>query len=200
MKQSTIRIISLLLLGIVLLGSIKLYQINREKELSARSPQTALAEALSPSEVVEAPKPIEPVVEPVDVVRDNPQNCNRDTQWILTDGSCKDKVVAAPRPVVTVSGSWVDQCHAWAAMAGISLNSYAIKLLERESKCNPTAYNKSGAGGIPQALPYTKMGCGALVYSDTTAICQLRWFQSYVFSRYGSYQAALAHSYKFNWY
>lgn len=106
----------------------------------------------------------------------------------------------APQPAVTVTGSWVDRCHAWAAQAGMSLNQSAIKLLERESKCSPTAWNaSSGAGGIPQALPFSKTGC-KLEMSDSAAVCQLQWFRSYVVNRYGSYEAALAHSYANNWY
>ena len=101
-------------------------------------------------------------------------------------------------PAAPVSGNWVAQCHAWAAQAGVSLNNAAIKLLERESHCNPLARNpNSSAGGIPQALPYTKMGCPL---SAAGAPCQIKWFQGYVLSRYGSFDAALAHSYAKNWY
>lgn len=111
------------------------------------------------------------------------------------------KVKPAPAPaVVTATGSWVDRCHAWAAQAGMTLNASAIKLLERESKCSPTAWNaSSGAGGIPQALPFSKTGC-RLELTDSAAVCQLQWFQTYVFNRYGSYDAALAHSFANNWY
>ncbi len=99
---------------------------------------------------------------------------------------------------VPVSGNWVTQCHAWAAQAGVSLNDAAIKLLERESHCDPLARNpSSSAGGIPQALPYTKMGCPL---SAAGAPCQIKWFQGYVLSRYGSFDAALAHSYQAGWY
>lgn len=95
-------------------------------------------------------------------------------------------------------GDWVSQCHAWAAQAGISLDASAIKLLERESHCSPTVCNANGvACGIPQALPWTKMGCEL---SIAGAPCQLRWFQNYVLGRYGSYANALAHSYNYGWY
>lgn len=105
---------------------------------------------------------------------------------------------APPVAPTTVSGTWVEKCHAWAAQAGISLDSSAIKLLERESHCNPLARNPgSSAGGIPQALPWTKMGCPL---SEAGAPCQLKWFQSYVLGRYGSYSAALSHSYSVGWY
>ncbi len=110
--------------------------------------------------------------------------------------------VATPKPVTTaptsVSGDWVAQCHAWASMAGITLDNSAIKLLERESHCSPVSRNPtSSAGGIPQALPWTKMGCPLSVEG---APCQLKWFQGYVLGRYGSYVNALGHSLSKGWY
>jgi hypothetical protein len=100
------------------------------------------------------------------------------------------------KPVVT--GSWIDQCHEWASQAGVSLPSAAITLISRESKCNPTICNPNGiACGIPQALPFSKTGCELSVAG---AGCQLQWMQSYVMNRYGSWEAALAHSYANNWY
>ncbi len=95
---------------------------------------------------------------------------------------------------------WVTQCKEWATMAGIELPPSAITLLDRESDCDPTIRNpNSSAGGIPQALPYTKMGC-LLEYSDEAAICQLQWFHGYVMQRYGSWDNALAHSSNYGWY
>lgn len=133
------------------------------------------------------------------LIEDNPHNCDTNTQWIVwPDGKCSNKEVK--QVVHAPSGSWVDRCHRWADLAGITLNSSAIKLLERESHCDPTARNPySSAGGIPQALPWTKMGCN-LSWSDEDAVCQLKWFKRYVESRYGSYEAALAHSYSHGWY
>jgi hypothetical protein len=95
-----------------------------------------------------------------------------------------------PAPAYTPSGDWIAQCHAWAAMAGITLNDSAIKLIDVESDCNPTIMNKagSGAGGIPQALPASKMGC-TMNYDDISAICQLQWMNSYV-NRWGGWDGA----------
>ena len=105
------------------------------------------------------------------------------------------KVVA---PVIKVTGDWVDQCYAWAKAAGVPLNDSAIKLLERESHCNPSAWNaSSGAGGIPQALPFSKTGCAL---GAAGAVCQMKWFYNYCMVRYGSYEAALSHSFSYNWY
>lgn len=109
------------------------------------------------------------------------------------------KAVAAPKPVVVKTiGDWVTQCYAWAKAAGVPLNDSAIKLLERESHCNPSAWNaSSGAGGIPQALPFSKTGCAL---GAAGAVCQMKWFYNYCMVRYGSYEAALSHSLQMNWY
>ncbi len=102
-------------------------------------------------------------------------------------------------PVAPPQGDWVAQCHAWAAQAGIELPPAAITLIGRESSCNPSVMNHggSGAGGIPQALPASKMGCSM---DAAGAPCQLRWMLSYVTSRYGGWDNALAHSLSKNWY
>lgn len=110
----------------------------------------------------------------------------------------ESKPAPAPTPP---SGDWVTRCKRWAEMAGVPLNSWAIELIGRESSCNPTVWNYggSGAGGIPQALPASKMGCG-MTWADADAICQLRWMENYVFARYGSWQNAVAFHNSHNWY
>lgn len=96
-------------------------------------------------------------------------------------------------------GDWVAQCHMWAAEAGIELPPSAITLIGRESSCNPSVMNHggSGAGGIPQAKPASKMGCSM---DAAGAPCQLRWMHGYVMGRYGSWENALAHSNSVGWY
>ncbi|GGO91951.1 hypothetical protein GCM10011584_27240 [Nocardioides phosphati] len=70
----------------------------------------------------------------------------------------------------------------------------------RESGWNQLAQNRSsGAYGIPQALPGSKM---ATVGPDwkTNPETQIRWGLAYIGARYGSPQAAWRHSEKFGWY
>lgn len=99
-------------------------------------------------------------------------------------------------PVVVPTGDWVTQCHAWASEAGIVLTDSAIKLLERESHCNPNAQNPtSSACGIAQNI----RGCGSDGYGYDP-ISQLQWFHAYCLGRYGSFDGALAHSYSRGWY
>jgi len=83
-----------------------------------------------------------------------------------------------------VSGS----CGDWLAQAGIAATRSVMALIGGESGCRPDAINpSSGACGIPQALPCSKMGC-----SLSDPVCQLLWMQSYVVNRYGSWDNAYA--------
>lgn len=121
------------------------------------------------------------------------------TTTTTTTTTTRPKPPAVRQVSAMPTGDWVAQCHLWAEQAGIVLPDAAIKLIGRESSCNPSVMNRggSGAGGIPQALPYTKMGCPM----DTSgAVCQLKWMHGYVMGRYGSWENALAHSYSHNWY
>ena len=87
-------------------------------------------------------------------------------------------------------------CTAWLAQAGVADNATVRELIKRESGCNPYAVNpSSGACGIAQELPCGKSGCQL-----GDAVCQLRWMQSYVVSRYGGWSGALAHHDAVNWY
>jgi hypothetical protein len=100
--------------------------------------------------------------------------------------------VSAPVAQVPVSGS----CAQWMANAGIDDVANAMYILNRESGCNPYAWNaSSGAGGLPQALPFSKMGCAL-----GDGQCQMNWFKGYVMGRYGSFANAAAHSRATGWY
>ena len=72
---------------------------------------------------------------------------------------------------------------------------------DRESGWNETARNSSsGAGGIPQALPASKMGAAAQGSGWRAAIAQIRWGLDYIADRYGSPCGAIAHSNATGWY
>lgn len=100
---------------------------------------------------------------------------------------------AAPvRPAaVPVSGT----CAEWMRAAGVS-GPDANFLIIKESGCRPDAINPtSGACGIPQALPCSKMQC-----SLSDPVCQLKWMDNYVKSRYGSWANAKSFWVANNWY
>ena len=68
-----------------------------------------------------------------------------------------------------------------------------------ESGWSTSAANSSGAYGIPQALPGSKMA----TYGDdwrTNAATQISWGLSYIKGRYGTPAAAWAHFRAYNWY
>ena len=77
-------------------------------------------------------------------------------------------------------------------------------LWTRESGWSRFAYNaSSGATGIPQALPYTKMPRAAWLPSQggsASAGAQVNWGLSYIAQRYGNPGAAWAHEMQFGWY
>lgn len=107
----------------------------------------------------------------------------------LASLSTTKKVSAATAPV---NGS----CDEWLVAAGVTDLASAKDLIRRESGCNPYAVNKSsGACGVAQELPCGKSGCKL-----GDGACQVKWMDSYVKSRYGSWANALAHSYSHNWY
>lgn len=73
-------------------------------------------------------------------------------------------------------------------------------LWQRESGWNPAAKNRSsGAFGIPQALPASKMASAGADW-QTNPMTQVRWGVSYIHGRYGSPCGAWAHSESHGWY
>jgi hypothetical protein len=75
-----------------------------------------------------------------------------------------------------------------------------IYLWNRESGWNPNSHNKSsGAHGIPQALPGSKMASEGSDYM-TNPEPQIRWGLKYIAGRYGSPSAAWAHFCSKGWY
>ena len=77
---------------------------------------------------------------------------------------------------------------------------YVNRLWERESSWRVRAYNPySGAYGIPQAAPGSKMA-SAGSHWRTSARTQIRWGFRYIRSRYGSPRRAWAHERAHGWY
>jgi hypothetical protein len=75
-----------------------------------------------------------------------------------------------------------------------------VSLWNQESGWNNLALNpSSGAYGIPQALPASKMGAAANPPTSSAA-AQIQWGIGYIAGRYGSPSAAWAHEKANNWY
>ncbi|TFC52559.1 MULTISPECIES: hypothetical protein [Cryobacterium] len=126
-------------------------------------------------------------------------------QAAAAEAAKASQVAPAPAPSPS-GGNSPDAARATArAMAasnygwGDSEFSCLNQLWERESGWSYTAYNPSGATGIPQALPGSKM---ATTGSDwaTNATTQIAWGLGYISGSYGSPCSAWAHSEANNWY
>ena len=77
---------------------------------------------------------------------------------------------------------------------------YLYRLWSRESGWNPRAYNPaSGAYGIPQAVPGSKMASAGSNWR-TNPVTQIRWGLRYIKQRYGSPHAAWNHEVRYGWY
>lgn len=72
-------------------------------------------------------------------------------------------------------------------------------LWSKESGWNYQAYNPSGATGIPQALPGSKMASAGSDWQSSAAT-QIAWGLGYISSVYGSPCSAWSHSQSSNWY
>lgn len=73
-------------------------------------------------------------------------------------------------------------------------------LWTRESNWNPAAQNaSSGAFGIPQSLPGSKMASAGADWA-TNPVTQIRWGLGYIQDRYGSPCGAWGHSESSGWY
>jgi hypothetical protein len=86
--------------------------------------------------------------------------------------------------------------YGWSSSEFSCLNS----LWEQESGWNPSAYNSSsGAYGIPQAVPGSKMASAGADW-QTNAATQIRWGLGYIKARYGSPCAAWSQESSAGWY
>ncbi|MGQ2916294.1 lytic transglycosylase domain-containing protein [Microbacterium aurantiacum] len=75
-----------------------------------------------------------------------------------------------------------------------------VELWNKESGWNSQAYNaSSGAYGIPQALPGSKMASAGADW-ETNAATQISWGLGYIAGRYGSPCGAWQHSQSVGWY
>lgn len=94
--------------------------------------------------------------------------------------------------------------YAWAILAqngfGPEQNDCLLWLWNRESGWRTNAYNaSSGAYGIPQSLPGSKMASWGADWR-TNYMTQINWGVTYIKVRYGSPCAAWAHSQETGWY
>lgn len=100
----------------------------------------------------------------------------------------------ASRTVVPTAQAATGTCRDWMIAAGVTDLDNAYTIIMRESGCNPNAVNKSsGACGIPQALPCSKLG-------TSDPVEQIKWMQNYVNNRYGGWAGAVSFWNQHHWY
>lgn len=115
----------------------------------------------------------------------------------------KERAIAAAARVVAPPTAYASPSAAPAppavAPAGCGIyhtgNTTVDTLINRESGGRTCVTNYLGCYGILQACPGEplRQACGA------DGACQFAWFTNNKLGRYGSWEAALAHSFAFNW-
>ncbi|OUE21204.1 hypothetical protein BFL34_00552 [Clavibacter michiganensis] len=139
-------------------------------------------------ESVAAPPPPPPVV--------TPSPSTGSGSGGKSSGSGGGGAIAIPDP-----GSAKGIARSILASQGMGDDQYACLdyLWTKESGWRVNAYNPSGAYGIPQALPGSKMASAGPDW-QTNPATQITWGLGYIDSRYGSPCGAKAHSVLKNWY
>ncbi len=108
----------------------------------------------------------------------------------------------APQPSAPVASGDAQQIAASMVSArgwGSDQFSCLVSLWNKESGWRTDAANPSGAYGIPQALPGSKMASAGGDW-QTSASTQISWGLGYISGVYGTPCAAWAHSQATNWY
>ena len=121
--------------------------------------------------------------------------------YAVTVKKVEPKVVAPPAAGVPDPGSAQAIGHDMVIARGWGEDQYSclVSLFNRESHWNVYASNASGAYGIPQALPGSKMASAGADWATNPAT-QIAWGLGYIAGRYGSPCAAWAHSQSTGWY
>jgi hypothetical protein len=111
------------------------------------------------------------------------------TEVVDGSGAVVPSGPVAPASVAQAYAAGLVAQHGWAA----SEFGCLVNLWNRESGWNAHAANPSGAYGIPQALPGSKMGAAGGDWQNDYRT-QIRWGIGYIAGRYGSPCGAWAHS------
>jgi hypothetical protein len=123
-----------------------------------------------------------------------------------TDDATADKPVSAANTLAATAatpdpGSAQAIAQQLVAARGWGADQYncLVSLWNKESGWRVNAYNPSGAYGIPQALPGSKMATAGADW-QTNPATQITWGLNYISGVYGTPCGAWGHSQSFNWY
>lgn len=187
-------IVGVIVLIIVLIPIIIINNHSEKTELIAE-----LTEGIPLQQAVENNKTIN--------IEENKQN-NKNTEKVAKKATPKKTTTKVTKKVIKKSSN--NNSNAYKEYAhDLVINTYnwtehdfecLINLWNRESGWNPNSHNsKSGAHGIPQALPASKMASEGSDYY-TNGYTQIRWGLKYIKGRYDSPSKAWQHFQKKHWY
>jgi hypothetical protein len=110
-------------------------------------------------------------------------------------------VGAVPNYYTTPSGTAQAYAAELVSKRGWSPGEFTclVNLWNRESGWNTHAANPSGAYGIPQSLPGSKMAAFGADWQNDYRV-QIQWGLAYISGSYGSPCGAWGHSNAYNWY
>ena len=119
-----------------------------------------------------------------------------------TESSSGSSYSSAPVGVPVPAGEAQEIAYAMLPEFGFGEDQFGclVNLWNKESGWNYLSYNSSsGAGGIPQALPASKMASAGADWATNPAT-QIRWGLGYISGRYGNPCGAWGHFTSNNWY
>jgi hypothetical protein len=125
----------------------------------------------------------------------------RPVPQVVSGGSGSSAGAAAPTYYTTPSGTAQAYAAELVSQRGWGPGEFTclVNLWNRESGWNTHAENPSGAYGIPQSLPGSKMAAFGADWRNDYRV-QIQWGLSYITGSYGSPCGAWAHSNAYNWY
>jgi hypothetical protein len=109
---------------------------------------------------------------------------------------------ATPIALPAIAGTPRQMAYAVAVRAGLSAQQWSClsQLWQQESKFQTTVRNgRSGAYGIPQALPASRMASAGADWR-TNPVTQIQWGLRYISTRYGTACTAWSHWKRYRWY
>ena len=138
-------------------------------------------------------------VAPAAVVRDNYKVTEKKKAPVVVVGAARS--AGAPAVGTPDPGSAQAIAHDMVIARGWGEDQFAclVALFNRESGWNVYAANPSGAYGIPQALPGSKMATAGADWATNPAT-QITWGLGYISARYGTPCGAWGHSQSAGWY
>lgn len=146
-------------------------------------------------------KPAPKVVAPAPVVADDTTTDTTKTTSTSTKTAVTPTNAIAPSAATPDPGSAQAIAQQLVAARGWGSDQYSclVSLWNKESGWRVNAYNPSGAYGIPQALPGSKMATAGADW-QTNPATQITWGLNYISGVYGTPCGAWGHSQSFNWY